>query len=94
MATLDFEEQAAKLEERLPRFAGSMMRWAVEASPWARWPVALLLIVGGLVGFLPIVGFWMLPLGLIVIARDVPVLRPPLARLFAWVLRKWPERKG
>jgi len=36
----------------------------------------------------------MAPLGLILIAEDLPFLRPPLARLFAWILSKWPEKSG
>jgi hypothetical protein len=31
----------------------------------------------------------MLPLGLILIAQDVPFLAAPLARLLAWVERRW-----
>ncbi|MAS05277.1 MAG: hypothetical protein CL534_11410 [Ahrensia sp.] len=33
------------------------------------------LVVGGALGFLPVVGFWMLPLGLLVLAQDVPRIR-------------------
>ena len=44
-------------------------------------PAGIALTAGGLVGFLPIVGFWMVPLGLAALAQDVPVMRPPLARL-------------
>ena len=33
------------------------------------------LVVGGAFGFLPVVGFWMLPLGLLVLAQDVPRIR-------------------
>lgn len=36
--------------------------------------LGLLLIVGGVFGFLPILGFWMIPLGLGIIAIDVDVL--------------------
>jgi hypothetical protein len=36
---------------------------------WARLVVGVLLIVGGLLGFLPILGFWMVPLG------DIPAAR-------------------
>jgi hypothetical protein len=54
--------------------------------------VAVLLTAGGVVGFLPILGFWMIPLGLILVAQDIPFLRPPLARLFAWIDRQWPAR--
>ncbi len=55
-----------------------------EAAPY-RIPVGIALTAGGLVGFLPILGFWMVPLGLAVLAQDVPVMRPPLARLLAKV---------
>jgi hypothetical protein len=41
-----------------------------------RIPLALLLIVGALFSFLPVLGIWMLPLGLLLLAVDVPVLRP------------------
>jgi hypothetical protein len=47
--------------------------------------LGILLIIGGLFGFLPIVGFWMLPLGVIVLAREVPAV----ARLLERVRRRW-----
>lgn len=34
--------------------------------------VGLLLMVGGVFGFLPVLGFWMFPLGLAFIALDIP----------------------
>ncbi len=40
-----------------------------------------LLIIGGLLGFLPILGFWMLPLGVVLLAREVPGVARLLARL-------------
>jgi len=39
--------------------------------PGVRLLVGVLLIIGGLLGFLPVVGFWMLPLGIAVAALDV-----------------------
>ena len=36
-------------------------------------------------GGLPILGFWMLPLGLALLAIDVPFLRRPMARLLAFI---------
>jgi hypothetical protein len=47
--------------------------------------VGLLLMAGGVVGFLPVLGFWMLPVGLAFIALDIPPLR---RRLLAWLKRK------
>ena len=35
----------------------------------------------------------MLPLGLLLIAQDVPFLQAPLARALGWVERKWMGRK-
>jgi hypothetical protein len=93
-AAPDFDQEARKLQKRLPRFAGAALRWGLESSPWLRWPIALVFISSGFLGFLPILGFWMAPLGLILIAEDLPFLRPPLARLFAWILSKWPEKSG
>ncbi|MFW8634345.1 hypothetical protein [Cribrihabitans pelagius] len=37
--------------------------------------VGLLLILGGLLGFLPILGFWMIPLGIMIAAMDVRLYR-------------------
>lgn len=61
---------------------------------WVRIPAGLLLIAGGIVGFLPILGFWMVPLGLALIALDVPFLREPIARLIAWGEAKWKAWHG
>lgn len=33
------------------------------------------LVAGGVLGLLPVLGFWMLPLGLIVLAIDLPPVR-------------------
>ena len=40
--------------------------------------VGVALVVGGIFGFLPVLGFWMVPLGLVVIFFDVP-----------WVKARW-----
>ena len=39
--------------------------------PGLRTVLGLLLMVGGVLGFLPILGFWMIPLGIAVIGLDV-----------------------
>lgn len=85
----DFHAEARKFEQRLPRFAGAALRWSLESSGWVRWPLAALFLAGGVLGFLPLLGFWMIPLGLILVAQDLPFLQGPLARMFAWLDRKW-----
>jgi hypothetical protein len=49
-------------------------------------------MVPGFLGFLPILGFWMVPLGLALIAIDVPFLRGPLAAALGMVSRKLEAR--
>ena len=39
--------------------------------PGVRTLLGLLLIAGGIFGFLPILGFWMIPLGIAVVAMDI-----------------------
>lgn len=54
-----------------------------------RIPVRAVCVIGGVFSFLPILGVWMLPLGLLLIAYDVPVLRQPVGRFTIWGVQKW-----
>lgn len=56
---------------------------------WIRLPMGALLVLGGIFSILPFLGIWMLPLGLLLIAKDVPVLQEPVGRLTIWAIRKW-----
>jgi len=47
--------------------------------------VGLALIVGGVFGFLPILGFWMIPLGVAVILIDVPPVKRAWSRARKWI---------
>lgn len=82
-------------QERLPERLANCVRWLRKPSSifW-RIPISLVLVVGGIFSFLPVLGIWMLPLGLILIAQDIPFLQPPIVRLLSWVERKWMERKA
>jgi hypothetical protein len=51
--------------------------------------VGAFFVVGGLASFLPVLGIWMLPLGLLLIAYDVPFLREPVGRFTIWGTQKW-----
>lgn len=76
-----------RLERDLPHRLASSLRWLRHpSSRWARLPAGLALIFGGVFSFLPILGLWMLPLGLMLMAADVPFLRRPMARFTHWVI--------
>jgi hypothetical protein len=71
------------LPDRAARFLTTMI--APDAL-WLRLPLALVLMVGGLIGFfLPLPAFWMLPLGLALIALDLPFMRSAIARFLAFI---------
>ena len=57
--------------------------------------VGFLFIFGGIFGFLPILGFWMIPLGLLILSQDIPAVRR-WRRALAVRLerRKRPKGKG
>lgn len=56
---------------------------------WLRVPLAIVLICGGVLGFLPLLGFWMVPLGAVLLSQDVPFMRGPTMRALGAVQRWW-----
>jgi len=60
----------------------------------ARIAIGIVLVLFGLLGFLPVLGFWMVPLGLIILSADVPVIRRINRRVSVAVSRWWTGRKS
>jgi hypothetical protein len=54
-----------------------------------RIPLGIVCIIGSFLWFLPILGLWFLPLGLLLIAQDVPALRRPVGRMTLYLLDRW-----
>lgn len=63
------------------RLRRALVRVRQRVPPGLRTILGLLLVAGGIVGFLPVLGFWMIPLGVLVIGLDV---KPVLQRVRAW----------
>jgi hypothetical protein len=83
------------IERRFPGFGRYVAYMRADRARLVRFPIALLLLVGGLFSFLPFLGVWMLPLGLMLLAVDLPFLQGPvsaavirLRRRFGHWLRK------
>ncbi|WP_298352346.1 hypothetical protein [Rhodoblastus sp.] len=51
---------------------------------WLRIPIGFALVAGGIFGFMPLVGFWMIPLGLSLLALDFPAVE----KANRWIGRK------
>jgi hypothetical protein len=92
-ATSVQDRRLERLIDRLPWCFGSPIRWLRRPSSlWLRMPAGVLLICGGTLGFVPILGFWMLPVGLVLLADDVPLLRSVRSRILEWIERRYPNR--
>jgi hypothetical protein len=64
------------LSQRIAGFSYRVLRWGRDSlPPGIRSVLGLLFMVGGVFGFLPILGFWMLPLGAALVALDLPFMR-------------------
>lgn len=82
--------QLDRIERALPARLRRSIRWLREpGSRWVRIPAGVLLIVGGAFSILPVLGLWMLPLGLLLLAQDLPFLRRPTRRGLLWIERRW-----
>jgi hypothetical protein len=78
------------LEREVPDFGARVIRSLRHPEArWVRIPLGALCIVGGVFSFLPVLGIWMLPLGFLLIACDVPFLRKPVGHFTIWAVRKW-----
>jgi hypothetical protein len=88
------DRQLDRLEQELPERAARFLRWLrAPSSRWVRIPAGILLIVGGVFSFLPILGLWMVPLGALLLAQDIPFLRRPVGRALLWLERRWIQWK-
>lgn len=62
---------------------------------WLRITIGMLLLIFGILGFLPVVGFWMIPLGLMVLAIDFKFAKKMLTKLkyhLRKLKRRWKKR--
>jgi hypothetical protein len=80
-----FERMLNRIEAKLPDRLAQWVYWLVSPSAkLLRVPLGLLLIAGGVFSFLPVLGIEMLPLGILLVAVDVPSVRH-------WVVRFGPK---
>jgi len=63
--------------------------YTLPRSRGTRIAIGVLLILGGILGFLPVLGFWMVPLGLLVLSYEFAVVRRHRRRAVLW----WERRK-
>lgn len=88
---------SGSVARRWRRMRWRAARWLVRirrrVPPGLRLPLGLLLMVGGVFGALPVLGFWMLPLGVAVAALDVRPAWDALRRRLGGAERE-PDREA
>ena len=77
-------------KKRRIKIAGRIIQ--MPGSPFSRLMLGVALILGGILGFLPILGFWMVPLGFLVLSVDYVPVRRFRRKLETRVLRWWRKR--
>lgn len=88
----ELDEAFAELAQVVPDSVGAAISWL--RKPQARvvrLPLGILCIIGSFFWFLPVLGLWFLPLGLLLIAQDVPFLRRPVGRMTLYLLDRWTQ---
>ena len=80
------EQRLERLIDRLPSRLQTTTWWLRQPSlRWVRVPAGVLLIGGSFLSILPFFGLWMLPLGLMLLAEDIPLLRRVCNRALDWI---------
>lgn len=82
--------QFDRLQKRIPAAAaGWLERLRRPEARLIRIPLGILLVLGGVFSFLPVLGIWMLPLGLLLLAIDLVFLQGPVNLAIVRGTRKW-----
>ena len=83
-----------RLLRALPRPVQRSYTWMVQPqAKWVRLPLGCVLIAGGMLGFLPVLGFWMLPVGALLIGEDIPPVRRVTLRVLGKAMHWWDSRR-
>jgi hypothetical protein len=69
---------------------GDSVRLGSYRLPLPRSRLLRIAILFGVFGFLPVLGFWMVPLGLLVLSGDIPRVRRWRRRFAVWFARRYP----
>jgi hypothetical protein len=91
----DFHDELDCLQGHLPDWAArNLHRLRQPRAVWVRVPAGIVFVGGGVLSFLPVLGIWMLPLGLALLAVDVPPMRRPMARALRFANGQFEKRKN
>jgi hypothetical protein len=90
------KQRAYRVDAETGRLVMGRFEIPFPRSRGGRIAAGLALVIGGCLGFLPILGFWMVPVGLFVLSQDLAVVRRWRRRTAVWWRKRYPkvERAG
>lgn len=89
------ERRTQMITAKLPAKMRRAIQWLRKPEQkWVRLPSGLLFILGGLLSFLPVLGVWMLPLGILLLAEDIPLFQNLSGKMLGWIARRKPTWLG
>lgn len=79
-----------ELESELSEPVLRVLRWLRQPDVrWFRIATGCMFLVGSAFAFLPVLGLEMLPIGLLLLAEDIPLLREPIGHATLFCIRHW-----
>lgn len=91
-AVNDYEAQMQALIRKLPGWMQRALIWLRKPErKWVRIPAGILFMLGGCMAFLPVLGVWMVPVGILLLAEDIPFFRRLMEKALNWIQRKHPD---
>lgn len=79
------------LEQESPDRVARAIRWLRNPrGKWVRLPLGIVILLASFLGpVVPVLGIEFAPIGLLLIAQDIPPLREPVADMTLWLERRW-----
>ncbi|GAB2175757.1 thiol-disulfide oxidoreductase DCC family protein [Dongia sp. agr-C8] len=89
------ERRLERLIAKLPPRMMGFVHWLRDPQRfWLRVPLGILFVLAAFAWFLPVLGLWMAPLGIVLLAQDFAPLRRLVYRLINWTARRRPHWFG
>lgn len=92
-ALTDLQTLDPETGEKLRKIRILGREFVMPRSRFVRIVIGLLLVCGGLLGFLPVLGFWMIPLGVVVLSYEFAMVRRWRRRSEVWLAQKHGRRR-
>ena len=81
-----------RLKREIARTSYRVLKWGNErVPPGIRSLCGFGLMIGGIFGFLPILGFWMFPLGIALVLLDIPFTKDKILKKIEGLSEQWSE---